>query len=79
VAKWRKPILFTHGGRDLRVTVNESVAGHIAAQRVGAPSELLYMPDANHSVVRPQDMRDWYAAVNGWLDRWTAAKAQEAE
>jgi acylaminoacyl-peptidase len=77
VAKWKKPILFTHGGRDLRVTVNESVAGHIAAQRVGVPSEFLYMPDASHSVIRPQDMRDWYAAVNAWLDRWTAPQGAQ--
>jgi len=71
VAQWSKPILFTHGGRDLRVTVNDSVSGFIAAQKLGVPSELLYLPDANHLITRPQDTLDWYAAVNGWLDRWT--------
>ncbi|PZQ44889.1 MAG: hypothetical protein DI570_28155 [Phenylobacterium zucineum] len=71
VAAWKKPILLTHGGKDLRVTVNESVSAFIAAQRLGVPSEFLYLPDANHLVTRRQDTLDWYAAVNGWLDRWT--------
>ncbi len=71
IGDWKKPILFTHGGRDLRVTVNDSVSAFIGAQRLGIPSEFLYLPDSNHLVTRPQDTLDWYASVNAWLDRWT--------
>lgn len=72
VARWKKPILITHGGRDYRVPFDQGLAAFTAAQRLGIPSELLYFPEENHLVSGREAMIQWYDVVNAWLDRWTA-------
>ena len=40
-------------------------------QRRGIPSKLLYFPDENHWVLKPQNSIQWHDTVIGWLDGWT--------
>ena len=42
-----------------------------ALQRRGIPSKLLYFPDENHWVLKPQNSLLWHETVLGWLDEWT--------
>src|SRR6185295_1951256 len=70
-ANWKKPILVVHGGRDYRVPLDQGLAAFTAAQRKGVPSQLLYFPDENHWVLKPQNSVEWYRVVGAWMDRWT--------
>ncbi len=74
VKNWKTPILFVHGGKDYRVVETQGLMAFNAAQRLGVPSELLYFPDENHWVLKPQNSIQWHETVLGWLDRWTGKK-----
>ncbi len=71
VAKWKTPMLVVHGGRDYRVVYTEGLATFTVLQRRGIPSKLLYFPDENHWVLKPQNSIQWHDTVIAWLDQWT--------
>jgi dipeptidyl aminopeptidase/acylaminoacyl peptidase len=62
------PMLVIHGERDYRVPVSEALTLWTDLQRHGVPSELLYFPDENHWILKPQNARLWYATVLAFLD-----------
>jgi dipeptidyl aminopeptidase/acylaminoacyl peptidase len=72
--KYRTPMLVVHGGRDFRVVETEGLSTFTALQRLGIPSKLLYFPDENHWVQKPQNSLQWHETVLGWLDEWLKAK-----
>ncbi|HKA90016.1 MAG TPA: S9 family peptidase [Haliangiales bacterium] len=71
IAKWKTPMLIVHGGRDYRVVDVQGLGAFNALQRKGIPSKLLYFPDENHWVLKPQNSVLWYDTVIAWLDQWT--------
>lgn len=73
IGDWTAPILVVHGGRDYRVPIDQGLGAFTAAQRKGVPSQLLYFPDENHWVLKPQNSVEWYRVVGGWMGRWTGA------
>ena len=70
VKDWATPILVIHSGRDDRVTLDQGMGAYGAAQLRHVPSELLYFPDENHWVLKPQNSVQWYATVGAWMQRW---------
>jgi dipeptidyl aminopeptidase/acylaminoacyl peptidase len=70
VGDWSVPMLVVHGGRDYRVPLDQGVAAYTANKRRGVPSRLLYFPDENHWVLKPQNSVQWYANVQGWMKQW---------
>jgi dipeptidyl aminopeptidase/acylaminoacyl peptidase len=70
LAAWNKPMLVVHGGKDLRVPLGQGLAAFTAAQRKGVPSKLVYFPDENHWVLKPQNSVEWYRNVEAWMRRW---------
>jgi dipeptidyl aminopeptidase/acylaminoacyl peptidase len=70
VAKWRVPTLVVHGGKDYRVVDTQGLSTFTALQRRGIPSKLLYFPDENHWVLKPQNSIQWHDAVFEWMGRW---------
>jgi dipeptidyl aminopeptidase/acylaminoacyl peptidase len=71
VAKWKTPMLVVHGGQDFRVVDTQGISTFTALQRRGIPSKLLYFPDENHWVQKPQNSILWYDTVLAWCDQWT--------
>ena len=71
VDKWKTPMLVVHGGRDYRVVDTEGISTFTALQRRGIPSQLLYFPDENHWVLKPQNSLQWHDTVFAWLRRFT--------
>ena len=69
VKNWKTPVLVVHGGLDYRVVDTGGIATFTAAQRKGIPSKLLYFPDENHWVLKPQNSLLWHNTVNAWLKR----------
>ena len=73
VADWSVPMLVVHGGRDDRVPLDQGMGAYGAAQLRHIPSELLYFPDENHWVLKPQNSVEWYATVQAWMKKWLDA------
>ena len=78
IGDWRAPLLVVHGGRDYRVPLDQGLAAFTAAQRKGVPSRLVYFPDENHWVLKPQNSVEWYREVEAWMKRWIDAPAATA-
>jgi len=70
IAKWRVPMLIVAGQNDFRVPLDQSLSAFTALQRQGIESELLYFPDENHWVNKPDNSIQWHDTVNQWLGRY---------
>jgi dipeptidyl aminopeptidase/acylaminoacyl peptidase len=71
VKNWKTPTLVVHGAKDFRVVETGGFGTFTALQRKGIPSRLLYFPDENHWVLKPQNSILWHDTVIGWLNQWT--------
>ena len=69
-ANFKTPTLVIHGELDYRVPVAQGLQFYAALQGQGVPSRLVYFPDENHWILKPQNSVFWYAEVHGWLKRW---------
>ncbi|MGQ0587802.1 MAG: prolyl oligopeptidase family serine peptidase [Gammaproteobacteria bacterium] len=74
VAQWRTPMLVIHGGLDYRIPDTQGLAVFTALQRRGIDSRLLYFPNENHWVLKPQNSVQWHDTVQDWLKRWTGGR-----
>ncbi len=74
VGKWKAPMLVIHGGLDYRVVETQGIATFNALQRRGIPSKMLFFPDENHWVLKPQNSLHWHATVLDWIGQWTKAQ-----
>ncbi|MEN8008356.1 MAG: S9 family peptidase [Candidatus Krumholzibacteriota bacterium] len=70
VQKWHVPTLVVHGALDYRVVDTQGLSTFTALRRQGVPARLLYFPDENHWVLKPQNSIQWHGEVMGWLTRW---------
>lgn len=67
VDKWNTPILIIQGGKDYRVPIEQGLQAFQAAQLRGIKSKLLYFPDENHWVLKPQNGLAWQREFYKWL------------
>lgn len=72
VKDWRVPMLVVQGQLDYRIPAEQGIATFTALQRKGIESQLLFFPDENHWVLKPQNSVLWHDTVNAWIKRWTA-------
>jgi dipeptidyl aminopeptidase/acylaminoacyl peptidase len=68
LATIRTPMLVIHGEQDFRVPVSEALRLWTDLRRHGVEGKLLYFPDENHWILKPQNARIWYATVLAFLD-----------
>ena len=64
------PALLSHGLTDLRVPVGQSFELFRTLQARGVESELIYFPDENHWILKPNNSVYWYNQVQQWVERW---------
>jgi len=76
VGEWKTPMLVIHGALDYRVADTQGLSVFTALQRRGIPSKLVYFPDENHWVLKPNNSIFWHETVIGWLDRWLKPAAE---
>lgn len=69
VEKWKAPMLVVQGQLDYRIPVEQGLGAFTALQRRGIDSQLLYFPDENHWVVKPNNSVQWYDTVQAWLGK----------
>jgi dipeptidyl aminopeptidase/acylaminoacyl peptidase len=74
IDKWDTPILICHSEKDYRVVATQGMQAFSAAQLRGIPSQLLYFPDENHWVLKPQNGVLWQRTFFAWLDQWLKKK-----
>jgi dipeptidyl aminopeptidase/acylaminoacyl peptidase len=67
VDKWNAPILIIQGGNDFRVPIGQGQEAFQAAQLRGIKSRLLYFPEENHWVLKPQNALVWQSEFYKWL------------
>ena len=67
VEKWNTPILIIQGGKDFRVPIGQSLEAFQAAQLRGIKSKLVYFPEENHWVLKPQNAIVWQREFFKWL------------
>ncbi|RUT69883.1 S9 family peptidase [Flavobacterium cupreum] len=67
VQNWNKPILIVQGGKDFRVPIGQGQEAFQAAQLRGIKSRLLYFPEENHWVLKPQNAQVWQGEFFKWL------------
>jgi dipeptidyl aminopeptidase/acylaminoacyl peptidase len=68
--KIRTPTLVIHGQLDYRVPVEQALQMFTALQRQRVPSRLLYFPDEDHFVQKPQNIELWWKTMRDWLARY---------
>ncbi len=68
VQNWNTPILIIQGGIDFRVPIGQGQEAFQAAQIRGIKSRLLYFPEENHWVLKPQNAQVWQKEFFKWLN-----------
>ncbi|MDY7096065.1 MAG: S9 family peptidase [Acidobacteriota bacterium] len=61
------PTLVIHGGQDFRVPLNHGIELYQTLQNRDVESRLIYYPDENHWILKPQNSIHWYHSKEEWL------------
>jgi len=75
-ANFKTPTLIIHGQLDLRVPVNHGIELFNTLQSKGVRSKLVYFPDENHWVLKPQNSLFWYRTVRDWIAQYVEPGAR---
>ena len=67
VKNWNAPILIVQGGKDYRVPIGQGLEAFQATQLLGIKSRLVYFPEENHWVLKPQNAMVWQGEFFKWL------------
>ena len=70
------PTLVIHGEQDYRVPYYQGLAYYNTLRARNVPSRLVFFPDENHWILKPQNSKLWYQEFTGWCDRFTAKKVR---
>jgi dipeptidyl aminopeptidase/acylaminoacyl peptidase len=71
VRRMKTPTLVIHGLLDYRVPDSQGLAYYNTLRSKGVPSRLVFFPDENHWILKPQNSRLWYREFFAWLKRWS--------
>jgi dipeptidyl aminopeptidase/acylaminoacyl peptidase len=75
-ANFNTPTLVIHGQLDMRVPVNHGLELFNTLQKRSVPSKLLYFPDENHWILKPQNSVFWYKTTQEWLNQYVPTGAR---
>ena len=70
VKQMRTPTLVIHGLLDYRVPDSQGLAYYNTLKGKEIPTRLVFFPDENHWILKPQNSRLWYAEFFAWLERF---------
>lgn len=66
------PALIIHGQLDYRVPVGQGFELFRTLQSRGIDSRLIYYPDENHWILKPNNSMYWYGQVRMWVEQYAA-------
>ncbi len=64
---FKTPMLVIHGEQDYRVPYTQGLQMFTALQLRGVPSKLLFFPDEDHWIHKPQNAKVWWNTIHDWL------------
>ncbi|HEX4885627.1 MAG TPA: S9 family peptidase [Casimicrobiaceae bacterium] len=70
----KTPTLVIHGELDYRVPATQGLQYYDTLKAKDVPARLVYFPDENHWILKPQNSKLWYGEFFSWLDRWSGPK-----
>lgn len=76
VAHARTPTLVLHGALDYRVPDQQGLAYYSTLKSLDVPTRLVFFPDENHWILKPQNSRLWYQEYFKWLKRYVGPGAR---
>ena len=65
----KTPTLVIHGELDYRVPATQALQYYDTLKAKQVPARLVYFPDENHWVLKPQNSRLWYREFFDWIAR----------
>jgi dipeptidyl aminopeptidase/acylaminoacyl peptidase len=68
-ANMKTPTLVIHGALDFRVPDAQGLAYYNTLKALNVDARLLWYPDENHWILKPQNSRLWYGEFFDWLRR----------
>jgi dipeptidyl aminopeptidase/acylaminoacyl peptidase len=72
--RMKTPTLVMHGLLDYRVPDAQGLAYYNTLKAKGVPARLVFFPDENHWILKPQNSRLWYREFFAWLARHAPAR-----
>jgi dipeptidyl aminopeptidase/acylaminoacyl peptidase len=69
VRRAKTPTLVVHGELDYRVPATQGLQYYNTLKAKGVAARLVYFPDENHWILKPQNSRLWYREFFDWLAR----------
>ncbi len=77
-AKYMKtPTLVIHGALDYRVPDAQGLAYFNTLKSLNVPARLVFFPDENHWILKPQNSRLWYKEYFAWLAKYIGSGASK--
>ncbi len=70
---FKTPTLVVHNQQDFRVPVTQGFEYYTTLRMLNVPARLLYFPDENHFVLKPQNSRLWYKEFFDWIGKYIGA------
>ncbi|MGB8960130.1 MAG: S9 family peptidase [Candidatus Aminicenantales bacterium] len=67
VKSFKTPLLVIHSANDYRVPLEQGLQLFTSLQRTGVPSKLLFFPDEDHFISKPQNAELWWKTIHEWL------------
>lgn len=68
---FKTPTLVIHSEQDFRVPLTQGLAYYTTLRMQQVPARLLYFPDENHWVLKPQNSRLWYKEFVDWVGKYS--------
>lgn len=69
-AGYDTPTLVIHSEQDYRVPVDQGLELYGILKAKGVDARLVYFPDENHWILKPNNSVYWYSEVHNWLARY---------
>jgi len=66
----KTPTLVIHGELDYRVPATQALQYYNSLKAKDVPARLVYFPDENHWILKPQNSRLWYSEFFAWLAKY---------
>jgi dipeptidyl aminopeptidase/acylaminoacyl peptidase len=70
--KMKTPTLVIHGELDYRVPATQALQYYNTLRAKEVAARLVYFPDENHWILKPQNSRLWYREFFAWIKRYAA-------
>jgi dipeptidyl aminopeptidase/acylaminoacyl peptidase len=76
--RFKTPTLVIHGELDYRVPATQALQYYNTLHARGVATRLVYFPDENHWILKPQNSRLWYREFFAWIKRYAAGGPKRA-